>query len=261
MVSRKRAFTVIEVMICCGLLVVLSTVLFSALQGVAQLWYKNSAHDDAVAQILRAKASLVRDLANGSRQTGQFEVAQVGPNLSGHDGDALTFLSSDSGAGGDSWSATGSGQASFACQVTYFLIIPSSADGLGFTPTSGPADSAGYEQQDPCKWLIRRVDSPVPAGSPQTLLPNWKSVFGAPLRPGSTVDGSPTPLVGATAATQRLLANQIFQFRVLKTAPTWSLQISAVMVKDAQRQVAIGSIPLNPSIYTVVEQCGITANN
>lgn len=261
MVSKKRGFTVVEVMITCVLLVVLSSVLFSALQGVSRLWYKNSAHDDAVAQILRAKASLMRDLSNGSRQPGQFDTGHVGPNLSGYDGDALTFLSSDSGAGGDAWNATGSGQASLACQITYFLIIPSAANGLGFTPTSGAPDSAGYEQQDPCKWLIRRVDSPVPAASPQTLLPNWKSVFGAPLRPGSTVNGSPTPLTGATSATQRLVANQIFQFRVLKTAPTWNLQISAVMIKDAQRQVAIGSIPLNPSIYTVVEQCGITANN
>ena len=250
MPTKGRGFTVLELTITCMLFGVLSVVLVASLSQVTGLWRRSSSRDDAVAQILKAKAAITRDLNNASAQSGQFATTHVGPSLpgSGFDGDALTFLSSDNGT--SAWNnSVSTGQASMQSEITYYLYIPNAANAYGIvTPADGHApDSTGYEQQCPCKWLLRRVD--LPAAPPMTML-GWSSLL------PST---QPTSL--ASTSQIQVVANQLFQLKVLASGPLWTIQLGAVAVADATHKIALGSLPLGQSSYTLVEQFTVPINN
>lgn len=244
--TDKRAYTIAEMLIVFFLFGILSTVLLAALRQVSSVWYRSSARDDAIRQVLKARTRLMKDLANSSGLPKQFATATVPAHHTGFDGDALTFLSSDDGSAGNTWTVDPStGVATYQSQITYYLIIPNAANSYGITASNGPADAAGYEQQDPFKWLVRRVDKPAPT----TIPTNWTDFFAT------------QPSVASQTAALQVVADQILQFRVLHSAPTWSLQISAVAISDAQRQIAVGRVPLGNSPFTLVEQFAVPANN
>jgi type II secretory pathway pseudopilin PulG len=245
---RTLGYTLLELLITCALFMILSAVLVSALMQVTTLYRRSNSRDDAVRQLLKAKTALMRDLANCSQQPGQYTTGTVPPHLgSGSDGDALTFLSSDTGSTSPTWSVSSTGQASLASEITYYLVIPTAPNAYGMTCTAGLKDSAGYEQQDPFKWLIRRVDPP-PTAAPAVVSPLWLTWLTQPSSMAST-------------ATIQVVADQMFQFRVLAAAPVWNIQISAVAVSDATHQISVGSVPLEGSKFDLVEQFCVPANN
>jgi hypothetical protein len=213
---------------------------------ISQIWQRTSARDDAIRQLHLARTRLVADLANSSRQPGQFATARVGPNLGlGYDGDALSFLSSDDGSGQSTWTVDpATGAATPAAQITYYLVVPNAPKATSCV--AGAPDASGYEQQCPFKWLIRRVD-PAPA-PPPTIASSW-----------TTFLTRPTAIIQTPA--RQVVADQLLQFRVFSAAPTWTIRLSAVAVSEATRQITLGSVPLSQSKYTLVEQFSIPAHN
>lgn len=104
-------------------------------------------------------------LANSSSSPQLTNTTTVGPSIgNGFDGDALTFLSSDDGSAGGNWTADQfhrSGHPGLP-EITYYLVVPQATNRYNLTHSAGPADSSGYEQQFPLKWLVRRVDGVTP---------------------------------------------------------------------------------------------------
>lgn len=246
----RTGFTIVELVVAMALLSGLSLILLATLQHVSRVAVRTSSRDECLGQILKAKAALLRDLANSSGRPGHFASAKVGPSVgAGFDGDALTFLSSDDGSNTSHWDVDiNSARAALACQITYYLVIPNAAvsNKWGVSPVAAASDSAGYEQQFPAKWLIRRVD-PITAPGPliDPVWPTWLT------RPSARLN---TPTV-------TIVSDRLFQFRVLQTAPVWTLQIRGVAVQDAAKKIAMGSVPLSASPYTVTQQFSIPANN
>lgn len=234
---RRRGFTVLEVLIVCVIFTMLSALLWFALRNVSDLWRQSDSKDDAVRELIRARTSLTRDLRNGSAT--HFATAKVGPNLTGFDGDAITFLSSDSGASNSSWDLTPAGTAVLPAQVTYYLVVPNPPGEV----SAGPPDGQGYEQQDPYKWLIRRVD---PGGN--VLNTAWNAWL---TRPTSTVLGP----------NQSLISNRLLGFRVISDGPKWTLELSAVAIKDARHRSALGATPLRNSTYTLIDRFSVRSQN
>ena len=243
----RKAFSVVEVVLACGLFSLLSLVLAASFKQVSDLWRRTNARDEALKQLLLARTYLVRDLANSTSRAGTSATAQVGPNLgSGRDGDALTFLSSDSGNNDHNWNADlNSGEATLPVQVTYYCVIPNVPTPGGLVISAGAADGQGYEQQHPFKWLVRRVD-PTPSAAPPAIDSAWTSWLTRPT--------SLTPV-----ANQKVVCNQLLRFRVLQTAPVWTLELSAVGVTEARRRLRLGSVPLSQSPYTLVQRFSVTA--
>lgn len=234
---RRKAFTVLEILIVCTIFSMLSALLWFALRNVSDLWRQSDAKDDAVRELIRARTALTRDLRNAS--SSHFATARVGPNLTGFDGDAVTFLSSDSGASNSQWNLTPDGRATLPAQVTYYLVVPNPPGEV----SAGPADSHGYEQQDPYKWLVRRVD---PGGT--SLNPAWHSWL---VRPTSS-----SPSTGWSILSTRLLG-----FRVLHQGPMWTLELSAVAIKDARHRGSLGSTPLRDGAFTLVDRFSVRSQN
>lgn len=241
---RKSAFTVVELMISLSIFALMSVVFVIVLKNVTDLWRKADAKDDVIRQLLKARSSLARDLTNASSKTNEVGVSNVGPHGNpGFDGAALTFLSSDSGSNMANWTVGPTGQAQLQTQVTYYLVVPSTPPPNGVSVTGGPADAHGYEQQNPFKWLIRRVDTGVSGFNA-----GWNSWL---IQPAS-------PLLPAG---QTLVAERMLGFRILRTGPLWSIELSAVALRDAQKHIALGRVPLASSAYTITERFGIRTNN
>ena len=136
-------------------------------------------------------------------------------------------------------------------EITYYLYIPNAPNPFGITTAAGPPDSSGYEQQCAFKWLIRRTDTPVIP--PTSVLP-WSTLL-----PGA----QPTSLANVKTATTQIqvVANQLFQLKVLHSSPYWTIQIAAVAVSDATHKIALGKVPLGNSTYSLVQQFTVPINN
>ena len=235
---RRRAFSVLEVLIVCLIFSMLGGMLWVALRNVSDLWRKSDSKDDAVRELIKARTSLTRDLRNSSGSLAA--TARVGPNSgTGYDGDALTFLSSDRGASAPEWNLAGDGKAMLPTQVTYYLVIPN----VPQEASAGPPDSNGYEQQNPYKWLIRRVDS-----SAGTLNTAWNTWLTRPTGPN----------LGPSI---QVISNKLLGLRVLHSAPMWTLELSAVALKDARHSTALGSTPLQSGAYTLIDRFTVRAQN
>ncbi len=240
---RSRAFTILEMMITLGILGLLSALLLASLLQTSRMWRRNAGRDEALRQIGRARSSLSRDLLNSTSRSGLYATSKVAASLgSGNDGDALSFLSSDPGSSNAQWSLDpNTGAAFLPQQVTYWLVIPNGPNPEGLNASAGPPDARGYEQQYPDKWLMRRVD---PAPSPPSLDSSWT-----------------TWLVRPTVLDSKVVATRLLNFRVLQAGPVWSLELRATSILDARRNLALGSVPLAESVYTVTQQFSLTVHN
>jgi hypothetical protein len=248
MLNKKRAFTVVELTLACALFGLVSLLMLTALKDVSDIWRKTGGKDEAMRNILKAKASLQRDLANSGGKPGQWATASVGPNLApGKDSDALTFLSSDNGASTSNWSVQANGNPGFACQITYYGVIPNLPCPGGIVVAAGPADAQGYEQQHPFKWLIRRVD-PAPPATPPAINPGWNAWL-------------TQPTSYALGPSQKVVCDQLLQFRVIRGAPLWALELRAVSVAEIKRKLSLGSVPLSQGPYTVAQQFSVSSGN
>jgi len=246
---RVRAFTVLEVLISMGIFAVLGVLLLASLRQTTGLWRRSAGRDEALRQLTLAKQSLTRDLLNSSRQVGQFASASVTPSLgAGKDGDCLSFLSSDSGQSDENWQVNpASGQANVASQITYYCIIPNGPNPDDIAMVPGPPDANGYEQQFPGKWLMRRIDPP-PGTTPPVLDPAWSSWV-------------VRPTTATSNASVQVAAKKLLNFRVLRTAPLWSIELRATALLDARHSLNLGSVPLATSPYTITQQFTVPARN
>jgi hypothetical protein len=240
----KRGFTVMEVVLSTAIFSAILVVLLLAMRNVSGMTMRTHSRDEALAQVMKAKGFLLRDLGNSSARSNHWAQANVGP--APHDGAAVTFLSSGDGSGSGSWSTDpNTGEATLGSQITYYLAIPNVANKYGIAFSAGPGDSQNYEQQYPLKWLVRRVDPPAAGPSVDANWTNWLT------RPTGPINTS----------TRSVAANNLFQFKVLQGPPVWTFELSAVAIVDARRKLDVGRVPLTGTPYVVVERFSVTANN
>lgn len=246
--NSRRGLSVVEVSLACALFGLITLLLGSSLKNVGDIWRKTGGKDEAVRNLLKAKSSLQRDLANSGGKAAQWAIATVGPNLgTGRDSDALTFLSSDEGQSKPEWTVQVDGSPHFGSQITYYGVIPNRANPGGVVVGAGAADAQGYEQQHPFKWLVRRVDPPA-SGTPPVINPGWTAWL-------------TRPTGYSLGPNQKVVCDQLLQFRVLRGAPLWILELRAVSVEEVQRKLALGNVPLSQGPYTLTQRFSVSTSN
>ena len=244
----------LELMVTLAGFMLLSIVLAATLADVTKLWRRSDARNEAARQLLKAKASLMRDLSNSCAQRNQYATDQVPPSsspapaLAGLQGDALTFLSTDSGTTGYKWTTSATGKANVLSEISYYLAVPDASNAYGVQCSSGAPDANGYEQQDPFKWLMRQVAA-APTSNPPVIDPLWVSCFAS------------APSLASTSPTLQIVADQMLGFRVLQSGPTWTIELSAVSVSEATHVAALGKVPLSTGPFTMVEQITVLSRN
>ncbi|MFN8606667.1 MAG: prepilin-type N-terminal cleavage/methylation domain-containing protein [Vulcanimicrobiota bacterium] len=242
----RKGFSILELLTALGLFALLSAIAMLALRQVSRVWQRTSARDVAMRELLKAEAVLSRDLANAGKMAPQSAYGPVkagaGAIASG-DGLALIVPSSEQ----EQLNLDAQGQPVLDRLVTYYLAVPTSLAGPSFA-----ADAQGYEDQCPFKWLVRK-QTVAPAAAPGGLpaVPaNWLK--------GSEID---TPTSFWRQPDKRVVASNLLQFRVVKGPPTWEITLTAVAIADARRQLALGGVPLSPTVYAITHQVGVVAKN
>jgi type II secretory pathway pseudopilin PulG len=247
---HPRGFALLELIVSIGFFGLFSVVMFYSLNSTAQVWRKTSGRDTALRQILRARTSIARDLKNASTRPNQFQTSKVGPSLAaGYDGDAFTFLSCENES--TPWSINSSGQSVLTRQVTYSLFVPQNVNGKYGGTFPGVADTLGYEQGCPYKWLVRRWDAAPTLVAPNpepAIASNWTTNL--LFRPTSMAAGSNYQIVAT-----------LLGLRVISAGSHWQIELKACAVQDAQRNIGIGATPLGNSPYTLVQRFSVTAHN
>ena len=243
----SRAFSLPELMLSMAVFSVLTLISSMALRMVSKVWQRASARDLALRELLKASAWLERDLVNGFRapQQSSFGPVQSGSGAT-RSGDALALIVPAHDQ--DSLRLTPDGVAQADQLVTYYLTVPTAQ-------ASGPfaGDAEGYEEQCPWKWLVRCQEAaPAPGAPGQTpaIPAGWLA---------STVIQQPTTLWKTND--RQVVALQLLQFRVQQGPPLWQLSLTAVAIGDARRQLALGSVPLGGSRFTLTHQVAVQVRN
>lgn len=246
-----RGVSVLELLCAVGLFGLLSIISMLALRQVTKIWQRSSARDQAVRELLKAEAVLARDLANASRSEPQsaFGAVKAGAgSVASGDGLALIVPSQQQ----EQLNLDSQGRPVLDRLVTYYLAVPTNVNTLSGLSQQFAADAQGYEDQCAYKWLIRKeraAPGAAPGGLP-AVPANWLT--------GPEIE---TPTAFWRDAGRRVVASNLLQFRVLKGPPTWEVTLTAVALADARRQIALGAVPLSPTVFAITHQIGLVAKN
>ena len=241
-----QAFSLPELLLALAIFGVLSLVSMLSLRTVTKVWQRSSARDLALRELLKAQAALERDLINGSRGPGQSDYRPVASGSgSVFSGDAIALILPDPEQQQLALSAEGSPLADRL--ITYYLTVPSSYTGA----FGGDAD--GYDDRCAEKWLIRCEEAAPSPATPGML----------PALPGGWLTGTviQQPTSFWKTPPRRVVATQLLQFRVIQGPPFWDILLSAVALGDARRQLAVGSVPLTDSRFTLMQRVAVQARN
>jgi hypothetical protein len=225
---------------------VLSLISMLSLRTAGKVWQRASARDLALRELLKAQVSLERDLVNGARGLAQSDYRPIySGSASAYSCDAIALILPSPEQQQLEMSAQGSAIADR--MVTYYLTVPSSSN------PNFVADADGYDDHCAEKWLVRCEEAAPPAPT-QGLLPALPGGW----LPGSVIQ-QPTGFWKDPA--RRVVAVQLLQLRVHRGPPFWEISLSAVALADARRQMAVGSVSLQGSRFTLVQRVAVQVRN
>ena len=244
-----------EMIVALGLFGIIGTILAFSFAGAGDVWRTVSGSSEAQINLSKARDRLTRDLKRTS-----FDSGRVGSGLTSlgaEDGTLIWFLSPVDPVTGQVV-RTNTGAPFWQRNIIYYLAVPQNHVTLfGFT-CSGGADPDGFEVQCPHKVLIRKVvdgggvtdpadestiEQPLTAAEAVTYLsrPNGFDTQAMMSEPG--VSDVSIPATGLLSMQAQIAPD-----------PKWPrevhIDLSSVSVLTAQRELAIGKVPLNDTRFT-----------
>ncbi len=228
-----------------GLFALLSIITILSMRQITGLWKRTSERDLAMRELLRADRFLTHDLANSAAGDSQWlkQPVQAGTG-SVYTGDALAILiPSDDQV---QLALTSGGAPVLDRLVTYY---PALSSAISFAPL---ADSQGYEDSCPYKWLVRK----------ETAAPAPPDAYSLPAVPAGWMSSGVIEVPGQLwKEADRKVLCQLHQFRVVQTPPNWTLEITAIAVGEARSKLALGSVLLSPTHYAITHRISVHAQN
>lgn len=251
--SRKRGFSLLELMAALaigGLLLIMTGV---ALNDVSKIFRNTSGRDEALRDLMRARRGLEPDLRQAS--LAQLAIIPAPPSRGGGaDGDAIDTLSAVNITTGQQASQTdGSGNPYLFQNVIYYVTTPTNHDSL-FSTTCAGGNVGGYDYNCPHKVLVRLVADQNPAYDPSDsstqdeLMPALASLLIQPT-------GFPK------SANMDTVAINLLTFRVRRQNNELIVDLQAVSIPDARRKVALGATSMLNSPFTVAHQFSVYPRN
>ncbi len=257
----RKGVTLIEMAVVMAVFSVALLVVAALFGEVTDLYREIDSTDAARREMRKARRALEQDLVLASPT--QLNRAIVPASLaSGGDGEAIWFLSAVDPATGDLVRKT-NGSPFWQRNVLYYLVVLSNL-GTGCVGGSGPT---GLDDRCPHKVLIRKVlDIGAPTlitdeTSEEILAPDVSSYLTRPDR----FDVS--SMVGGEVESATIVATGLLTFSSLPAPPPENLanqvllDLRAVSVEDASREVAVGSASLYNSRFTEILNFSIFLRN
>ena len=251
--SRRRAFTLVEVMVAVALGAFIALITGSALINASRVFTKNSSRDAAFRELAKARRSLETDLIQVSLNSST--IVQAPASLGGGaDGDAIDYLSAVNVTSGKIVPQTdGSGSPYFYQNLIYYITVPSDHDTLFATTCTG-GNEGGYDYNCPHKELIRMVQDENPTFDPgdstsqDNLLPSLLTFLTRPA-------GFPL------TSNFRAVAINLVSFRINRLPGELEVDLRAAAILDARRKISLGTTSLRTGPYTIQQRFSIFPKN
>ena len=265
-IKPQRGFNLVELFVTLAIFGFLMTIAMATLTQSLDVYRKTSGRDNLARAMTKAWSALRKDLSNASLNLGTtLDVQKVPGSLaaSAADGDAISFLSPADPVSGELMNAP-DGSAFYMRQVTYYLVVPANHDILMRQHCVGGADAEGYEEQCPHKVLVRRRDNPKPTPDPtkpatiDVWNPGWQTLLTRPASLASANDD------------YKIVATNLLSFRFTRDKLTGALDttngvlhldLRAVAVDEAQRNIGVGKTPLGTGPYTIQQLTAVVPRN
>lgn len=260
----RRGLTIPELLIAMGLFIIMLTSVHLVLNQGVRVWNRISGAEAASLQLKRAQRYLERDLLETSYT--QTRVARVPGHLAGgQDGGALWFLSA-LGPDGKMAHKPGDGTAYYQRNVIYYLVVPG-----GHSDCAGLVGPKGMDDACPHKVLIRKVVDLPPATDPNQ--PPETHEEG--LIPVSDIDLYLTQPNGRDLSAMQsepgvtrveVVANNLLWFDPVRMpdpdiANEIELDLRAVSLDDARREIKLGSVSLAEGRFTQQQLMSVIPKN
>jgi prepilin-type N-terminal cleavage/methylation domain-containing protein len=251
--SRKRGFSLLELMVALGIGAFILFVTGVALNDVSKIFRNTSGRDEALRDLLRARRALEPDLRQAS--LAQLSITPApGSRGGGADGDCLDTLSAVNITTGQQASQTdGSGNPYLFQNLIYYVTTPTDHDSL-FAASCVGGNEGGYDYNCPHKILVRLIADENPAYEPadsstqDQLMPGLAALLTKPT-------GFPK------SPTRNTVAIHLLSFRVRRQNNELVVNLQAVSIPDARRKVALGSTSMLNSPYTVTHEFSVYPRN
>lgn len=251
--SKRRAMSLLEVMLATGLVGLLLALLASAFSSGETVFRSVTGNADAVLELRTAATRIRRDVL-GTR----YDSLAAGPGpdslgASNADGSALWMLSNtDPQTGGPLYHSDGSPH--WVRNVLYYLAVPLNHAQLYGTTCAGGNGPGGLDDQCPHKILVRKVvDSGAPSSVTDSEDPDESLMNPGDLTPAmlDRPNGySAASLGGSGLKSAQIVCRSLLFFRAQKLAGSVSVDLRAVSLPRARRVLPIGNVSLYDSAFT-----------
>ncbi len=255
--------TIPEMLIAMTLFVGMMVAVDALLNQGMRVWHRTSGSESAALQIKRAQRYLERDLleANYAKSRTGLVPAHLGGG--GKDGSALWFLSARGPDGKLMHSVMG--PPTYQRNVLYYLVVPA-----GHTSCAGISGADQMDEACPHKLLIRKViDSGLPTPGPDPLaslevLLAADQVTAYLTQPA----GHNVSAMMAEPGVQQVevVASDLLTFQVKKgpepgVVREIQIDLKAVSLEDARREVQVGAVSLARGRYTLEQLFSVFPRN
>ena len=273
---NKRGFTLIETLLSLGMFSVMAILLFQATRQGTQAWRNVETRFEAQMNLRRAEATLLQDLKGCSR-------ASVNVTRVPSGGDAVWFLTATNTqvtfAGNETTGAIqrdpNDGTALWQRNVIYYLARPTAAThndiSKGTSCAADPSDTSTLGTEDrycPHKMLIRKVVA-LPGFSSTVAEPSIGAGISAYLTEPlgfSTANMLAeafldNPLAAPQPPAPKIVAPNLLSFRITRVGLFVQVDLRAVRILEAQKEVGVGVTPLDTSRYILQHQFLVLPSN
>ena len=255
--SKRRAYTLMELMVAMALGGFIALVTTLSFRNAVKVFTSNSGGDAAMRDLVKVRRALEQELPLASVGPNKLHIEKTPASFgggTGADGDAVNFLSAiDSTTGEMKLINDGSGNPWYFQNIRYFVRVPQDHDTLfGQSCTGG--NEGGYEYNCPHKVMLRGVADQNAATSPQDN--TTEDILVSPL---SGLLGRPTGFP-KTAALRTVGAN-LLTFQVQRNGAELLVDLRAVSLADAKREVAVGNYSFRTGKYTIEHRFSIYPRN
>lgn len=248
---NRRGFTVTEVVIAALVFALVGLISVASLLEAARVWRNTSGRDSALRDLTRARQALQEDLSRAIQPaTVSLAPASLG---GGADSDALGMITAVNETTQD-MTLDLNGRPFPIVNVLYYLSVPTDHSSLyGYACNGG--NSGGYDCNCPHKELLRVVVDQVPSNdptvtgaAPETLLTSLTPYLTRPT-------GFPK------APDRRVVAINLLTMRINLTPVEAQVDLRAVSLLDAQKNLGIGNSALDSTRYTIQHRFSVFFKN
>lgn len=226
-----------------------------SLRNSSKVFTSSSGKDAAMRNLVKVRRALEQELPLASTSPNRMQVGNTPASLGGGaDGSYINFLSAINSTTGEMETINdGSGNPWFFENIFYYVSVPQNHDALyGFSCTGG--NEGGFDYNCPHKVLLRGVVDENTATAPKDS--TTEDALLSPINPFLV-----RPVGFPKGIALRSVGVNLLTFQVQRTGAELLVDLRAVSLAEARREVPIGTTSFRTGKYTIEHRFSVFPDN